>query len=132
MMISGFIDLLTGQTSPPYADRVHKDVLPRGYVLPAVVLHRYGSTQDYQYDGPLDVREDQIQVDIYGGDGDTAETIFEYVRALLVGFTGTLPDGTVVLACYLERGMDMPFMANADQKSLAFRSTLGFRVISQV
>lgn len=132
MNITGFINLLLADptTSGLVGTRVYKAVLPRGYQLPAVAVHRYGGDQDYQMSGPVDIREDRIQFDAYGDTPDDCEATAEAIRALLVPYTGTLTDGTVVQACYLERDMDLPFLANADSKGIANRTCLGFRVIS--
>lgn len=144
MMLDGFISLLTGQNTANLTayqnqiaavtaltgNNVFKSVLPRGYTLPAIAIHRYGGTQDYEYDGPIGVREDQVQLDAYGDTAEQAQQVVKAVRALLVGFAGTLPDGTVVQAMYLERDMDMPFLPHADSKGIANRSVLGFRVVS--
>jgi hypothetical protein len=131
MILDGVISLLKADSgvSGIAGSRVYKNELPRGYSFPAVVVHRYGGTQDYQMDGPVGVREDQIQIDAYAVTG-TIEGLSEAVRALLVGYVGTLPDGSVVQACYLERDMDLPFLPNANTTGIANRSTLGFRVIS--
>lgn len=134
MMLDGFITLLTNDTgvNALVGTRIYKSVLPRGYQLPAVVIHRYGGTQDYQYDGPVGVREDQVQVDCYSADvtGTESQSVAEAVRSALVGYTGTLGEGTVVQACYLERDMDMPFLPGADTKGIAHRTLLGFKVVS--
>ena len=137
MMLDGIISLLSGNatvaalvTQNGGAPQIYKSVLPRGYVLPAIAIHRYGGTQDYQCDGPVVLREDQVQVDCYAGDPETAQTVAEAVRKVLVSYVGTLPDGTEVRAVYLERDMDMPFMPHADTKGIANRSLLGFRVVS--
>lgn len=128
MLIDGLIALITGDgaiTAP-----VYKSVLPRGYTLPAIAVHRYDGTQDYQFDGPTDPDENKVQFDVYGKTADECQQQSAAVRALLVSFTGTLPGGTRVQGCFLERDMDMPFLPNADTKGLAFRAVLGFRIIS--
>jgi len=134
MMLDGIISLITADTAVTSllssAGAVYKSVLPRGYVLPAIAVHRYGGTKDYEFAGPVGPREDQIQVDCYGADPETAQQVTEAVRTLLVGYTGTLSDGTVVQGCFLERDMDMPFLPHADAKGIANRSLLGFRVVS--
>jgi len=104
-------------------------VLPRGYVLPCVCIHRYGMTQDYQFSGPTDTTEEQFQFDVYAADGETAQSIVSAIRHVFDSFTGRLTN-YVVQACYLERNMDMPFLAKADTQGIAFRSLLGYRVIS--
>lgn len=132
MMLSAFTDLLTdnGAVNALITGRIYKSVLPRGYTLPALVIHRYGGSQEYQLDGPAGVREDQVQVDCYAVDADGAQALAEAVRAALVSFTGTLSDNTIVQGCFLERDMDMPFLPHADAKGFANRSLLGFRVVS--
>lgn len=133
MLLDGFISLLTGTPAVNNlaTGGVFKSVLPRGYALPAIAVHRYDGTQDYQFDGPVGVREDMIQFDVYGATAEAAQQVAEAVRTALVGYTGTLPDGSIVQAVYLERDMDMPFLPHADSKGIANRSLLGFRVVSQ-
>lgn len=132
MMLDGFIALLIADTDTNalVSGRVYASVAPRGYVLPAIVIHRYGGLQEYQFDGPAGLREDQIQVDCYANDSSTAQQLAEAARELLISFVGALSDGTVVRGCYLERDMDMPFLPNADAKGITNRSLLGFRVVS--
>jgi hypothetical protein len=146
-MKAGIIQLLTGlnalDQSPAVqtkiaavvaivGPRVYDTVLPRGYTLPAVAVHRYGSTQEYEFAGKVGPLDDQVQIDVYGTTSDVTNAASDAIRALLIDYVGTLPDGTEVQAAYLERAMDMPFMPNADKSNLAFRSVLGFRVIGQV
>ena len=149
MLIDGVIALLSFQPTDSvpsayakYADRittvaglikgrVYENELPRGYVLPAVCVHQYGGTQDYDFAGPVDINEDQIQLDVYGADSLTCRTAAEAVRKLLEDFTGTLPDGTVVQGLYKERDQAFPFLAHADQKGIANRWMLGFRAVKQ-
>lgn len=132
MMLDGFIQLLTADSTVNglITGRIYKNVLPRGYVLPAMVIHRYGGTQEYQYDGPVGTREDQVQVDCYSADPEVTQQLSEATRAVLSDFKGQLPDNTVVQGCFLERDMDMPFLPHADTKGMSTRSMLGFRVVS--
>lgn len=132
MMLDGFISLMTADSGVNglVATRIYKSVLPRGYTLPAIAIHRYGGAQEYQADGPVGTREDSIQVDCYAEDPETAQQVAEAVRSLLAPFKGTLPDGTTVQGTFLERDMDMPFLPHADSKGIANRSMLGFRVVS--
>jgi hypothetical protein len=131
-MLDGFITLIGSDSgcNAAFGGRMYNSVLPRKYSLPAGCVHRYGGLQEYDFAGPTGVREDQIQFDVYGDTADDTQTACEALRALIVPYTGTLSSGTVVQACYLERDMDMPFLPNADTKGIAYRSTLGFRVVS--
>lgn len=131
MIVDGFISLCTQAGAGQVAGgRVYRGVLPRGYTLPAVAVHRYNGTQDYDMNGPVGIREDFIQVDAYGDTAVDCETTAAAVRSLFVGFTGALPDGTVVQGVFLERDMDMPFLPHADSKAISYRSVLGFRIVS--
>ena len=70
-------------------------------------------------------------MDTYGDTAEDCQQIAEAVRSLIAPYVGTLSDGTIVQACFLERDMDMPFLPHADAKGLAYRATLGFRVVNQ-
>lgn len=116
----------------PKPAAVYAQVLPRGYKLPAIVVHRYNGGQDQSMQGPIDVREDNFQLDIYGGTATDCDAVTDASRKYLTGLTGTLADGTVVRCAYLEQDRDLPFLPNADTTSLAFRSMLGFRFVTKV
>lgn len=120
------------QGPAPRPAAIYKQVLPRGFNLPAIVVHRYNGTRDQDLGGPVDAREDNFQLDIYGDTQDDCDAATDACRELLVGFTGTLDDGTVIQGCYLDQDRDMPFLPNADTKGLAFRALLGLRFISTV
>lgn len=134
MMLDGIISLLNADPTVTsfVSGRIYKSVLVRGFSLPAVAVHRYGGSQEYDFNGPVGVREDQVQLDAYASDAETTQQVTEAIRAVLVGFKGALPDGTIVQACFLERDMDMPFMPHADSKGIANRSLLGFRFVTKV
>jgi hypothetical protein len=133
MNLAAIIALLTAQTgiSALLGDRIFEYELPRGYVLPAAAVHTYGAAQDYDFNGPIDIGEHQVQIDVYGKTAAELAAAKTAVRDFFKAYTGTLTDGTVVQAVYLEREMDMPFLPNADTKGIANRSILGFRVVSK-
>jgi hypothetical protein len=116
----------------PKPAAVYKQVLPRGYTLPAIVVHRYNGAREQDMSGPVDIREDNFQLDVYGDTDGDCDAATDAARSFLTGFTGTLADGTVVTGTYLEQDRDMPFLPNADVKSLAFRSLLGYRFVTKV
>ena len=142
MLLDGIISYLESKTAITslVTGGIYRSVLPRGYVLPAVCVHRYGGAQDFDYSGPQGVLESQIQFDCYAATADIAEQINAAIKLLFVGsktvpatpYTGTLPDGTIVQGVFFEREMDMPFLPNADAKSLANRALLGLRFVIQV
>jgi Protein of unknown function (DUF3168) len=118
-------DAVSSLLSSPGA--VYNSVLPRGYKMPAIVVHRYNGSQDQDMTGPVDAREDSFQLDIYAGAADVCDAITDACRTLLTGFTSTEVQGT-----YLEQDRDMPFVSNANKESVGFRSLLGFRFVSKV
>jgi hypothetical protein len=111
---------------------VFAQVLPRAYALPAVVVHRYNGTRDQDMSGPMDVREDNFQLDLYGATQADCDAVTDAARNFLTGYVGTLADGAVVSGTYLEQDRDMPYLANADVKTFAFRALLGFRFVTKV
>lgn len=111
---------------------VYNSVLPRAYKLPAIAVHKYAGAWDQDMGGPNSIREDNFQLDIYGGKGPDTQAVLDVCRSFFTGYSGTLTDGTVILGTYLEQDRDMPFLPNADAQSMAFRSLLCFRFVTQV
>lgn len=111
---------------------VYEQMLPRAYKLPAIAVHRYGGVSEQTFGGPINLREDNLQIDCYGDTAADCDAVTDACRTLLNGFAGTLAGGTVVVGTFLEQDRDMPFLPNADVSSMAFRSLLGFRIVSQV
>lgn len=132
-MIAGFIQLCaaTPAINNALQGRIYEDVMPRGYTLPCAVVHGYDGSQDYDFNGPLTIREDGVQFDVYAATGDEARAIVDTLRLTLGSFVGTLPDGTVVQACYVQRAMSLPFVTGADKSSTTRRHMIGFHVVSQ-
>jgi hypothetical protein len=133
-MKQGFIQLLKSDStvSALVGTEVYDTVLGRGFVLPAVALHVYGLGQDYDYDAPVNVTERQMQIDVYGRNPNEANTVADAIRALLIDYkNATLPDGTFVQACFLERDEDLPYQTGIDKTNVSFRPILGFRVVVQ-
>ena len=103
MLLDGIISYLESKTAITslVTGGIYRSVLPRGYVLPAVCVHRYGGAQEFDYSGPQGVLESQIQFDCYAATADIAEQISAAIKLLFVGsktvpatpYTGTLPDG---------------------------------------
>lgn len=116
----------------PKPAAVYDSLLPRGYKLPAIVVHRYGGAHDQDFTGPIDCVEDNFQLDVYGDTSDAKEDIAQAARDLLTGYTGTLSDGTVVSGTYKEQDRDMPFLPNTAPENRTFRTVLAFRFISKV
>lgn len=128
MLIDGVIAQL--QNTPAFNTAtpggVHENELPRGYILPCAAAHQYGGTRESQMSGPVDPGDTQVQFDCYGRTGLEARQSAAAIRAALEGFTGTLPDGTVVQRTMMDRSQALPFLPNADQKGIANRWMIGF------
>jgi hypothetical protein len=114
------------------ATRVYANVLPRGYIVPAVVYHRFGVEQVYTFSGPESVVETSIQYDVYAADYATVRAVAEAVKAVLTPYTGTLGEGTVVQACYLEQDLEMPILPDATVKGVTYHVVLQYRVVHTV
>jgi hypothetical protein len=128
MLIDGLKDRLTAELNP--TGGVNKDTLPRGYVFPAIVIHKYNGALEYDFSGPVGVEDVNVQLDIYGKTPDERDTLSKSLTDFLDAFTGTLEDGSVVQACFRERGpQDLPFVPNADQKGPGYRTLVGYRVV---
>jgi hypothetical protein len=126
-MLAGLIQMLQDDAtvSSFVGDRVYRAVLPRGFVFPALVVHKYANVQDYQLSGPVDVAEDHVQIDVYGNTPAELDDAADAVRALLINYSGTLPDDTVVQGTFLDRDMDLPYRPDMDKKGFTYRSVLG-------
>lgn len=133
MLVDGVITLLTttDSVSSLLSDTtaVFRSVLPRGYALPAIAVHRYNGTEETDMAGPIGLEEHFVQLDVYGNAPEDTETVAKAVRAILSRLVGTLPDGTTVQGSFLERDMDMTFLAKADTKGIAYRQCLGYRIV---
>lgn len=130
MTIDGIIELLKDTTavSEIQGARVYDTVLPRGYSLPATAVHKYNGSTAYDFQGPIESGEDNVQLDLYARSTEELNRLVAAVKALLNPFKGSLPDGTVVTACYLERDMAFPYVPNADPTAITYRWVLGYRV----
>jgi hypothetical protein len=131
MLIDGLIALIQESETVNTTGGVNENVLPRGYVLPAYVIHSAGGTQDTQFSGPVDIREDDIQFDCYGRTAIEARQCGAAVRTLLSPYVGTLPDGTIVQRVNVEMDMAMPYSARGDEKGLLDRWLLKLHFISK-
>lgn len=130
MLIDGVIALLQSTESvSSLATGIYESELPRGFALPAVAVHQYGGSEDTDLAGPIGLLEAQIQFDCYAITGPSARAVAAAIEALLKPFTGSLPDGTVLSYCKLQRSMAMPFRPHADQKGIANWYTTGFSVV---
>lgn len=91
--------------------RIYPLVLPEACQYPAITYQLISAVEIYTNDGPLGEVRARIQIDTWAKRYSQAKTVDQAVRASLNGFTGTLPDGTLV--CELERddasdGFDAP------------------------
>lgn len=132
-MLAGLIALL--QNSPVAAivaqKSFYEDELARGFKTPCVVLHRYNSAQEYDFNGPADVEETNVQADLYADTAQLRDQLRKAVKSVLDSYVGTLPDGTVVQGCFLERSLDPPYVTTTNTANTGFRSLLGYRVVSR-
>lgn len=128
MLVDGLVSIVTTDLNP--VGGAHKDALPRGFQFPAIVVHRYNGALEYEFAGPADTKETNVQFDVYGKTSDERDTLMESLTGLMDSFVGTLPDGTVVQGCFRERGpQELPYLPSAEQKGPGFRSAVGYRIV---
>lgn len=101
-------------------------VLPRGYGLPAALLHTVTTTTEYTMGGTTGMREARVQLDIYASTEDICLAGLKAVRALLKNYKGVLSGGSEVLATFWESDTDMPFSADTT------KTGIGYRVMSNI
>lgn len=101
-------------------------VLPRGYVLPAALLHTVSATTDYTLQGTTGMREITVQLDIYASTEDICGASLKAVRTVLKNYVGVLDGGSEVQATFWQGDTDMPF--NADTT----KTGIGYRVMSHI
>ena len=98
--------------------------------LPAIAISVISSTYQQQYRlAPVGTRTKRIQIDTFADDYFAAQRINDRVIALLDGYSGTLPDTTVVDASLLDNEMDLP--VEAGFQSYVYRRMAEFMVTYQ-
>lgn len=97
-------------------------VLPRGYVLPAVLIHTVTTSTDYTFAGSTGQRDATIQFDFYGITEDAPNLAQKAVRAVLKDFTGELSGGSIIQGTFWGIDTDMPFSADLTKTGEGYRS----------
>jgi len=103
------------------ADRLYPAVAKKSAVSPFIVYHLVNDERYYEVRGTNGSRSATIQIDCYGDTSDKARTVANAVLALLENFQGPLADRSIVQGTFVERDMDMPFVATGDQKGVTYR-----------
>jgi len=131
MLEIGLYEYLQGVTA--VTNLVGTDVyfvrVPKGGSFPALVIHTIDSPPlAYTSDGTSNLEDRRIQIDcISSVDQLDARSIAKVVKAALLDYTGTLPDGTVVHCTEYNGSSDLPYELGA--KSYAFGTMLDFSLV---
>lgn len=106
--------------------RVHDMVLPRGFVLPALVMHKVTTVSGYTMQGSTQPADITVQFDVYADTALTARQIREALEDALQDFKGILSGGSVVQGTFWITDMDMPYTPDIN------KTAVGFRIMSHV
>ena len=99
---------------------------PQGSQVPFLIFSRVGTVDPYTMAGTTGIREGKFQIACYASTFLTSRAISKTVRQLLENFRGTLPDGTVVQATFID--MDFDHQYSEGGKGFVFQAILQFRI----
>lgn len=108
---------------------IYDTVLPRGYVLPAIVYQTVTTKTDYTMQGMTTPDEMTIQFDIYADSTAKAGSICAAIKSALGNFTGVLNGGSVVQGSFWAMDMDMPTETGINKVSSGFRHMIHIRFV---
>jgi len=119
--VKALVDTTNGQG-------VYWILMPKGAVLPCVVLSRVATSDTYTFAGSAGFRDALFQIDCYSPSYYPARALAGAVRRSLEAFIGNLPDtdATPVAAVLTTKDWDLPFEEGA--KGFVYRAMLEFRV----
>lgn len=115
MILSGLFGLLT--TDPTVAPllgaqtSVFFSVLPKGALLPAVVIHVVHNPGIGTLDGTTDQADGRFQFDSYANDQPTARKLSKTIKKLLQDYHGALSDGSIIQGTEVNLDQDGNFEA---------------------
>ena len=105
--------------------RVYNILAPQGAIVPFLVLSRISTGDHYSMAGTTGIRDGLFQITCYATSYKSSRNISKDVRQILQNYTGTLPDGTVVIATFVEKDFDLPYEVGA--KNWVYPSVLHIR-----
>ena len=106
----GLVALITadpGVQACPTQARLAPLVFPENGPKPASTYQRISTRGTESLDGPVDVTTARLQFDHWGARWMDVRAAGDAYDALLDGFSGTLPDGTVVFSIVLDSSKDL-------------------------
>lgn len=131
MIESGLYQLIIANTgfSAIAGNRLYPLVLPDSLVQsdatqPAATYQTISSVPVYSNDGPTGCVTARIQFDCFAAAYSGAKSVSDAIRQTLDGYTGTLPDGTPVLNCWIDNVTD-----SYSQDTRLYRTSTDYRVI---
>lgn len=97
-------------------------VLPRGFTLPAVLVHTVTTETDYTLQGTSGKIDTTVQFDAYAITEDAAHSAMSAVRTVLKNFRGVLGAGSVVQGTFWLTDGDMPWSADIAIAAVGYRT----------
>ena len=98
MIESGLASLLLSNSTVTaiIADQISPLVLPESAKYPAVTYQVISSIAEYTNDGPAGFARTRIELNAWATTYGSSKAVAQAIRAVLDGYSGTLPDGTHV------------------------------------
>jgi hypothetical protein len=131
MIESGLYQLIIANAgfSAIAGNRLYPLVLPDSLVQsdttpPSATYQTISSVPDYTNDGPVGCVKARVQFDCFAAAYADAKSVSDAIRQTLDGYTGTLPDGTAVLNCWIDNVTD-----SYSQDTRLYRTSTDYRVI---
>lgn len=109
MLEDGIYSLLLDNSSivSLVSTRIYPVNLPEDVDLfPCITFQRITTTPEYTMDGPLGLEKVRVQIDAWSFDYGEVKAVAEALRIALDGFSGSLPNGAVVLNTWRDNSTD--------------------------
>lgn len=114
----GFVALVNTAAAGGYFAQLPKDAQ-----LPAWTYLVVSDPSDYTLQATVELSAMRMQIDCYGQTGAQAITLAKAIDAVLSGYLGTLPDGTLVQGCFRTNRIDF-----FDDAARNFRRMLEYQI----
>lgn len=102
-------------------DRIYPDVAPAGAGYPRITYQRISGQPEHHMTGPSGLIRQRFQIDCWGENGPSVETVSEAVRLALDTFRGDMGD-VAVKSVSLESQADL-YVSPTDGSQVSIRRT---------
>ena len=120
----GLVTYLTGQSELEQlvSGRIHASRLPDKPILPAVVYRVITNFGGIAHDGPVELRNPRVQLDVWGARPADIEPVAEAITTALLGYRGPMGDVEYTAGWVLADSTDL-----YEQETGLYRISLDFR-----